>query len=336
MRYKKIAENDLSLLDSTQKIHSRAINSGRGAAAAAAITLANRLLKADQPLPELLVHLLEHFAHDEAIYARWPILIRLPFLLYKKPDFGWQLLGRIFQEPQSSLWKDIEKCLYSQYRENFLKVRPYLERLKLEGMTEAGDVWGRIITLASLAGHLSQEDLFHSLETANDKAWRGVAQVFTANIDRNEHTSICSEGLLTILNRNDLSDEVLHVIAHFFRQEDKRIFIKCSLALSFLRQASSIKARSHLDGFLEWLSYEASHNPISALGMTELLLDQLESQMVRQHIWHIEPLIAVLSTILREADETDDLELIQRSIDVQDRFLRLEIYGLEILLDQPG
>jgi hypothetical protein len=47
-------------------------------------------------------------------------------------------------------------------------------------------------------------------------------------------------------------------------------------------------------------------------------------------------LIATLKEILSEADETDDSELIQRAINLQDRFLRLDIHGIEELLAKAG
>jgi hypothetical protein len=44
----------------------------------------------------------------------------------------------------------------------------------------------------------------------------------------------------------------------------------------------------------------------------------------------------VLKEILSEADETDDPELIQRAISLQDHFLRLNVYGIEELLTKAG
>ncbi len=53
-------------------------------------------------------------------------------------------------------------------------------------------------------------------------------------------------------------------------------------------------------------------------------------------IWHPQPLITTLNGILREADETDDPELVQRAINLQDRFFRLDIRGIEELFTQSG
>lgn len=53
-------------------------------------------------------------------------------------------------------------------------------------------------------------------------------------------------------------------------------------------------------------------------------------------LWRTEPLIAALNEILREADETDDPKLIQRAINLQDRFLKLDMRGMEELLNKAG
>jgi hypothetical protein len=325
-----------SISDNESDLVSRALNSTRGVIAKSAMKLCNRLLEKDQSLPELLPYLLHRFAHDSAIYARIPILEQLPFLLYKQPDFGWRLLSDVFQEPQPRLWKYAEQCLYYQYRDHFHQVAPYLDRLLVEGREEAGDTWGRISTLASLAGYIRQEALFEALTTANDEAWKGAAQVFTANFDRREHTTTCHSGLITILNHESLSDEAVREIESCFDKEANRGLIRHELALALLHALSASTVGYDIHDFLEWLSYEARRNPVVTLGVAEILAETLETKMRSHQIWHTQPLITALNEILREADETDDPELIKRAINLQDRFLRLDIYGIEELFNRAG
>lgn len=325
-----------SISDNESDLVFHALNSTRGVIAKSAMKLCNRLLEKDQSLPELLPYLLHRFAHDSAIYARIPILKQLPFLLYKQPDLGWRLLSNVFQEPQPRLWKHAEQCLYYQYRDHFHQVAPYLDRLLDEGREEAGDTWGRISTLASLSGHISQEALFEALTTANDEAWKGAAQVFTANLDRREHTTKCHSGLITILNHENLSDEVVREIESCFDKEVNRGLIRHELALAFLYAFSASTTGYDIHDFLEWLSYEARRNPVFTLGVAEMLAETLETKMRSRQIWHTQPLITALNEILREADETDDPELIKRAINLQDRFLRLDIHRIEELFDRAG
>jgi hypothetical protein len=47
-------------------------------------------------------------------------------------------------------------------------------------------------------------------------------------------------------------------------------------------------------------------------------------------------MVPVLLEILREADETDDPELIARAVRLQDEFLRLGVHGVQELLDKSA
>ena len=333
---KALGDEHVSNSDSERDLTSHAFNSTRGVVAKSAMTLCNRLLKKDQPLPELLPYLLYRFARDSAIHVRIPILKQLPFLIYRQPILGWQLLADVFQEPQPRLWKYTERCLYYQYRDHFYQISPYLDRLLHEGLEEAGDTWGRISTLASLAGHISQEELFNALTTANDSAWKGAAKVFTANLNRREHTTICHSGLRTILQHENLSGEVIGEIESCFIKEANRGFIRHELVIAFLKALSVSKAKTSIHNFLEWLSHEARRDPLFTLDVAEMLVEKLETKMRSYQIWHTQPLLTALNEILREADETDNPELIKRAINLQDRFLRLDIYGIEELFNKAG
>jgi ATPase family associated with various cellular activities (AAA) len=329
-----------SLADNPKELVSKSFNSTRGVVAKSTVSLHNRLLENAQPIPELLLYLLEGFTRDPAIYARLPVLMQLPFLMYKQPDLGWRLLANIFQEPQPHLWKHAERCLYYQYRDHFDRVAPYLTRLMSEGLEEAGDSWGRISTLATLAGQMSQQELFESLSTASSSAWEGAAQVFVANLERREDTEACHSGLVAILRHENLSSEVIGEIATCFKKYSNARLIQQEFVLAFLDALTPSIDGHDLNNFLEWLSHEARRNPLFALTLTERLAEKLELEMRSCQIWHTQPLITSLNEILREADETDDPTLIQRAIRLQDRFFRLNIYGLsegiETLLSQAG
>ncbi|NER23094.1 MAG: hypothetical protein F6J96_20815 [Symploca sp. SIO1C2] len=305
-------------------------------AAKSAMLLCNRLLEKEQPLPELLPFLLRHFAQDSAIDVRISILQQLPFLMYKQPDLGWQLLADVFEKPQTKLWKYAEKCFYYQYQDNFDKVEPYLNRLLNKGMEEAGDTWGRIATLASLTGHISQEQLFNDLTKNNNNGWLGAAQVFGANLNLREHTTECHSGLVRVLRHKNISDEIAGEIEKCFSEKDNRGLIQLELALAFLDALSAFTGRYHVYHFFYWLGYEAYRNPLSALDVAEVLTEKLTKEMKHHSMGNPKPLIAALNEILREADETDNSELIQRAIRLQDSFLELNVHGIEELLASAG
>ncbi|MCI5183957.1 MAG: hypothetical protein D3921_15805, partial [Candidatus Electrothrix sp. AW1] len=159
-----------------------AINCVRGVAAGATMTLCNRLLKKEIELPELLFPLLRHYALDHVLSVRAALMNGLPFLTSKRHAWGWQLFEDIFRDAPTLLWPLAERHLYHQYHNHFDKVSPCLDRIQQEAPHEAGEAWGRIATLSSLAGHLSQDSLFAQLEQADQpKQWKGAAQVFAAN-----------------------------------------------------------------------------------------------------------------------------------------------------------
>jgi hypothetical protein len=311
-----------------------AINSTRGVAAGSTMDLCNHLLVKDHPLPPLLPPLLRHYARDPAISVRVSILQRLPYLMYKYPELGWRLLADVFREPQIHLWSFAEQCFYHQYRDHFDMVRPYLDRLLQEGMDAAGDTWGRISALASLAGHISQEQLFETLTRTNANTWMGAAEVFRANLDRHQHTAACNAGLVAILRQGEVPEGVLRTIEHCFGTEANHGFICRELAFTFLDALSTVGGHYDLHYFLEWLGYKACHDPLSALDIAEALLDKLEGREEPLQICHPESLVAALIAILREADETDDHTLIRRAISLQDRFLKLDVSGMDDLLDK--
>ncbi|PSB30818.1 AAA family ATPase [Chlorogloea sp. CCALA 695] len=314
-----------------------AINSTRGVAAKSAMTLCNRLLEKDQSLPELLPFLLHHFARDQAIGIRVSILWQLPFLIHKRPDLGWQLLANVFQESQSQLWKYAEQCFYYQYKNCFNLVAPYLDRLLHEGIEDAGSTWGCISTLACLAGYINQQQLFDSLtETNNVNAWKGATEVFIVNLDQHQHTVICYSGLMTILRQKSIAEEIIWKIERCFAQKNTGNLISSDLALAFLDALPVSSERYEIYHLFEWLSYEASRDPLSALDVTEVLAEKLEGKLTTQALGRTQPLIKALNEIFREADETDDLNLIQRVIKLQDHFLKLNINGIEELLAKAG
>lgn len=320
-------------IDDGDVLLNQSLNSIRGVVAGSAMRLCNRLLEKDQTLPELLPPLLARFTRDPAKSVRVSILQHLPYLMHKQPDLGWRLFNDIFQEPQSHLWTHAERCLYYQYRHHFEKVKPYLDRLFQEGQEEAGDTWGRITTLACLAGYVDREQLFTSLKTANTKVRKGAAEVFSANINRREHAGVCHLGLLVMLQDGELTEEIIRTIETCFDKDSRIDLIQDELAFAFVNALSAQEKFHGTYPFLEWLSSKAHRNPLSALKLTEALADKLEEQNRFQGFWHTEPLVTTLVEILREADETDDPVTIQRTIQLQDRFLKMELHGMETLLE---
>lgn len=313
-----------------EDLRSDAINSVRGIAASTAITLYNRLLEKEIEPPELLFPLLRHYARDPVGAVRAALLDHLPYLTSRRHALGWQLFQDIFREPQTHLWPLGERHLYYQYHEHFDEVAPYLERMRIEAPDEAGEAWGRIATLASLSEHIEQDDLFRRLESTNlASAWVGASQVFAANLDHHLHNDLCINGLRRILPRENLDEQVYRTIEHSFTPKEHGRLLDRGFAFTFIDTIRVGDQNLGLHDFLNWIGDLAGRNPVTALDTCEHLAIRLSELDTPHGIWHTEPLIAALSSILREADETDDDELIRRAVRLQDQFLRLDIPGMD-------
>ena len=88
-----------------------------------------------------------------------------------------------------------------------------------------------------------------------------------------------------------------------------------------------------MDGFLQWLEFAAQNDPREAMVSAEAMMDVLRGRRDSRQVWQKEPLLAALTVILREADESDDDTFILRAISLQDELLRMEVHGMEELYD---
>ena len=314
-----------------------AVNTVRGVAAGNAITLYNRLLEKEIEPPELLFPLLRHFARDPIGAVRAALLDHLPFLTFRRHTLGWQLFHDIFREPQTHLWPLAEKYLYHQYHEYFEEVAPCLKRMRNEASYEAGGAWGRIATLAVLSGHIEEDNLFQQLESMNlTEAWLGASQVFAANLDQHLHDNLCINGLRRILQTKNLDQNVYRSIEHAFDPKNHGRHLGPDVAFNFIDTIAPDD--QHLDPhtFLDWIADFAGRNPVAALDICERLAERLGGMPTPYRIWRAEPLISALSSILREADETDNAELINRAVCLQDQFLRMDIPGMDDYLKRAS
>jgi hypothetical protein len=141
---------------------------------------------------------------------------------------------------------------------------------------------------------------------------------------------------MTILSYGNLSNEIVQEFEQCFGEEANKGSIRHELALAFLETISAFAGKFYFHHFFDWLGWEAHRDPLSAMNLVEMLAEKLDTEIKPYHIGHTQPLIAALKEILSEADETDDPDLIQRAISLQDSFLRLDIYGIEELLAKAG
>jgi hypothetical protein len=206
-----------------------------------------------------------------------------------------------------------------------------------EAPDEAGNAWGRIATLAVLSGHITEDDLFQRMESMNlNEAWLGASQVFAANLDQHLHDNLCVNGLQRILRVKNLSQGVYRSIEHAFDPKHHGRHLGVDIAINFIDRIAPDDQHFDLHIILDWIADLAGKNPLAALDICERLVERLSMLKTPYRIWHTEPLIAALSNILREADETDNPDLIKRAVRLQDQFLQMDIPGMDDYFKQAS
>jgi Effector-associated domain 7/SEFIR domain len=346
--YKTYLHEDRHVVSSSDSLIATAINSTSGVVSEAAMRLYNRRLELNLDIPELLVYLIQHASKDRRLYVRVGIVHQLYFTIYKQPEWGWKFFTDIFQEPQPRLWKYVESCLYYNYHDRFDLVSQYLERIFQEGMEEAGDAWGRIWALACLSGHITQDLVFERLQLVADckSAWEGVAQVFTTNLHIPEHTDTCYTGILKILevDKDRLPSGILVMISKYFPDEididekidRERVDYKILNDLFEKILCAHNLNQLHSFGIPQYLSKSSRVNPLDALQLLELSALKLKGEANSAWILDSEYTIMALKEILAEVEDSQDMELINRAINLQDLFLELNINGMDNFLDKAA
>jgi hypothetical protein len=227
-------------------------------------------------------------------------------------------------------------------------VSQYLERIFQEGMEEAGDAWGRISALACLSGHITQDLVFERLQLVADckSAWEGVAQVFTTNLYIPEHTDTCYTGILKILEvgKDRLPSGILVMISKYFPDEididekTDRERVDYKILNDLFEKILCVHNLDQLYSFgiPQYLSKLSRVNPLDALQLLELSALKLKGEVNSAWILDSEYTIMALKEIFAEVEDSPDMELINRAINLQDLFLELNINGMDNFLDKAA
>ena len=96
----------------------------------AVMIIANQWVENQWPYPDLLVPTLRRFASDPNPAIRALILRRLPYLLSKQPELGWEVFDLTTLGEDQRLWEIAEPCRYYSYYNNFARVRPVLDHIE--------------------------------------------------------------------------------------------------------------------------------------------------------------------------------------------------------------
>lgn len=310
-----------------------AVNTTRGKLACSAIHLAARLAEEDKPLPGLLTSLLRQLASDERLGVRWALLRQLPPLTQSEPELGWALLAEATRGAGSELWKAAELSLYYNYHHHFDRVGPVLQSVRANALNQAGEVYGRIGMLALLSGHLDEAVMFGALAENPDAVGLGMSDVLVANLGDASVGRTCERLLIRLLQSPEIPASVVdHVVWHL-GQKDKRPHFTRSIVEALLASGpdeDEYSMRAH--SIIEWMGDQAKYGSLKLLDVIEQFAAGFEAGRIRGFHGGRD-LVEVLAGMLREADKTDEADVINRVIALQDRLLRLGVTEVDRMLD---
>jgi hypothetical protein len=313
---------------------SQGINSARGRLAEASLELAARFIEAERDIPDRLLSMLQSAAGDKTSSVRAALLARLPYLSTRGWNLGHQLLITALEACHPHLWRVSERTLYYAYHKHFEDVAPILGRMQKEAGGAADECWARLMSLTHLDGRIDFESWMQQLVAIDSNAgWKGAADVYSANVGDPACGSRCEGALAEIILHAKGRKEVMNEIDTCFDSRKHGRRPSYALAKQFMQAVSVGADGDRIYWWLNWLGEHASRNPSETLELLEIFAGALPGENMRAHFWHSEPLIAALVATLREADESDDAELISRTIKVQDKLLACDLHGLEKLYE---
>jgi hypothetical protein len=315
-------------------VMSDALNTTWGIAASAGAALTANLLEKRTQLPALLKWFLVRCSSDSRPGVRAALLSRMGFVLHKDPEFGWRLLSSICEGDVPSMWEWAEKAFYYQLRDSFERARPFLDRMAREAPDEAGETWGRLSMLAALHGKLTLDEVFATLEAVNaPPMWKGAIQVLFANASDAETSRACHAGLLRILHRPGLDEDVLIAVDHGLFVSERAYDVEMDVVGALVDALPPTTPISKLHGLFRWTPNAARRAPKRALPLIEKIAAKLTTEEAAG-IYDNGALALSVLDLLREADLSDDPALISRVIALQDRLLFVGFPGIEEMLDE--
>jgi hypothetical protein len=311
----------------------QALNSTRGRTALAAVRLAAAIVSSGDDLPEELLQLLLRFATDARPGVRWALLQGVVPLTQSQPDLAWSLFDEATVDSGTDEWEVAEPSLYYNYHGQFDRVGPVLDRIRATAMQAAGGVYGRIGALSWLAGHLDDAALFGALPGSPPSVWAGMAEVFSANLGDAEHGARSEEGLLRLLTAEDVPDSAGQAVAAALERDTKRKRVSRRVVEALLElRPDPADHDMRVHAAVAWAAEEARHDALGILPVLEKVAGGVDAGQPRR-LHGTRDLVVALTAVMREADETDDSELIARVVALQDRLLRLGVDDVDQMLD---
>lgn len=320
-----------------EDINTNAHNSVRGKLALTSIGILNRQLDSEMGTLDSIKNLVMTLANDSTDIVKAGVLWDLHYTAYRDKEIGWKIFNTVFRSSETKLWVLAERFMYHQYYNHFELIKPYLDRIRSEGFNYAGETWARISALCMIKGNVDHITFFEELEEIDKlEVWKGALDVFIANLEESA-VGVCQTLFRQCFGKENLMLEYNHQIDRAFDPDEKGRFLNKETGHLYIKNiAIEQEKEPYLDSFFDWIELQAMGDPIKTLEICEHLLKKLQSFKITTRLYHSKPLLSALTAILREADESDDVDLINRVVNLQDQFLQLGVEGMEEYLDDAA
>ena len=145
------------------------------------------------------------------------------------------------------------------------------------------------------------------------------------------------KGLIKILEREKIDKETLSAVSNAFNLEKNGKLLDADFTVQFIRKMQVDDNRLHCSQLFDWIAWLAQRDAEASIEVCECLLEKLESKEKNiNQLWDTKALLSALTSILREADESEDEAMINRAIQLQDQFLRMGLRRMEEFLEQAA
>jgi len=296
--------------------------------------LKNRLEDKNIQRPITLASALRYFARQENPALRALILRRLAYLQYRDPELGWELFRSAMNPADEGMWRIAEPCLYHSYRNNFEKVKVWLDVLRDQGREDDLRTWGRISALSAFSNLLDFQEIFRDLaEINNTNAWHGVAEVWSHPENFKQFKSQCLAGIEAGLHiDNPFKSVVARKVIHLFRDKAPVVIVSNDIVRRCFEilEGEDKNKRGDVFGFHAWLNAVVHVDPDEALAVTETYLNYVArtNPYLYDHDNNLTQLLTRLFAEAEEREEADDGVMLRRVVALQDQMLRLGVDGI--------
>lgn len=133
-------------------------------------------------------------------------------------------------------------------------------------------------------------------------------------------------GLVRLLTSPDVPDSAVQEVTWVLVRDETRVHVPRRIVEALLQDLPEQNSGMRVHAVFKWASEKTGNDVLAILGVLERLADSLEGG---RELDDGRDLVAVLTAVLREADETDDPVLIAPVVTLQDRLLQFGVTELD-------